>query len=279
MDLIKKTVFTVIAIGLILPAHAQLLKKIGERAGKAVERTILNKTDQKISEKVGEGIDDAVDGKPERKKKPRQGANAHRDVTYADTYTFTHRYVMKVSGEKTGADVVLNYYLAPDVSYTGMEMNRQGMEMFTISDSKAGAMHSFISVNGNKMASTTSTRYDGEGEDDIPNDTNLLDYNITSLPDKIIAGHSCKGKQLEDHKNVIIFYYTQIKGVQLNLFDREKSQQILPGELKGLFDPDSLIMYMEITEKTGKKQHVTMECLELSPSGYTLDTRDYKKGL
>lgn len=64
MNLLKKITIVLILVGVWQSADAQLLKKIGERAGKAAERTILNKTDQKVSQKIGKGIDDVVDGKP-----------------------------------------------------------------------------------------------------------------------------------------------------------------------------------------------------------------------
>ncbi|MBR9915522.1 MAG: hypothetical protein GYB32_11965 [Algicola sp.] len=48
--------------------QAQFLKKLKKKAEQAVERTVLNKTDEKISKKTGKTIDDVTDGKDKDKK-------------------------------------------------------------------------------------------------------------------------------------------------------------------------------------------------------------------
>lgn len=105
-------------VGVWQSADAQLLKKIGERAGKAAERTILNKTDQKVSQKIGKGIDDVVDGKPKTGEKTTEhgeqisGEDGNIPVP-RDTYIFTHLYKMKMSGmEEKVEPITVDYLLA-----------------------------------------------------------------------------------------------------------------------------------------------------------------------
>lgn len=284
MELTKKAILLLLLVGVLQPADAQIFKKIGERAAKAAERTVLNKTDQKVSQKVGDGIDDAVDGKPKKKKAGQQQGkeqDPHWDASipvYRDVYTFTHRYKMKVSTGKEGADATLDYYLAPSVSYTGMKIDQQGANMFTVIDPETETMHTFMDLNGNKIANSVSMRYDGDEEEDRSDAADLLNYNITNLPDKTIAGHRCKGKQLEDDENRIVFYYTTLNGIRLNLFQGDKKQQVLlPSNLKGLFDAESLVMYMEVMEKKGKKQKMVMECVEVKPTDFTFNTAGYQQ--
>lgn len=284
MELTKKAILLILSVGVLQSADAQIFKKIGERAAKAAERTILSKTDQKVSQKVGEGIDDVVDGKPKKKnagQHKEKEEEPHWDASisdYRDVYTFTHRYKMKVSTGKQGADATLDYYLAPNVSYMGMKMDQQGANTFTVMDSEAETMHTFMDLNGNKIAHSVSMRYDGDEEEDISDAANLLNYNVTDLPDKTIAGHRCKGKQMEDDDNRIVFYYTTINGIRLNLFQGDKKQQVLlPSNLKGLFDAESLVMYMEVMEKKGKKQKMIMECVEVKPMDFTFNTAGYQQ--
>lgn len=80
---IKVFLTTLLVFGLFATphAHAQLLKKILKKAENAVERTILNKTDEKVSQKTGEVIDDATSGT-----KNKEGKDQEKETENNDTY-------------------------------------------------------------------------------------------------------------------------------------------------------------------------------------------------
>src|SRR5690554_1482262 len=266
--------------------QAQILKKIGERAEKAAERTVLNKTEQKTSQKVGKGIDDAVDGsgksnKNNKKSKanknnstPSQGSSA----TYADTYKFSYKYVMRVSSkQKNHPDAQMTMHLEPKSQYLGMKINQQGVDMFQVIDHQNQVAHSFINVGGNHMASST----DLSGYTDNSND-DFSDFTITQLPNKTISGLLCTGIQMENNEWKTTMYFTENTPVSnLMMFNADQGQQF-PEKLKRFINPDEekLLMYLNMEDKkySGRKDRSgTMECILFEEDNFTFQTAPYKK--
>src|SRR5690606_34744890 len=170
-------------------SEAQLLRKIGKKAEEAAERTILNKTDEKTSKKVGEGIDDTVDGKKEKKKKKKKNKKSNNKTAsnYESSYAFSYKYILRFDmNSMKNETMTMNFFLEPDATYMGTEIDQQGMEMFQIMDSKNEVSHSFINTSGMKMVTSTDfSKY----VDENAMENQMEDYTITSLPNKNILGY------------------------------------------------------------------------------------------
>ena len=274
-------------------SEAQFLKKIGKKAEEAAERTVLRKTDEKTSQKVGKGIDNTVDGKKGNKKKKKKSKNKNTEAqnttpqqqpynnqkaaAFEPTYNFSYKYVMRVSSAQNNMEnMTMEFWLEPNVSYMGMNMSQQGMEMFQIMDSEKETAYSFINASGNKMAS--STNYGGYVNNE---QENYEDYSITTLPNKTILGYNCIGKQFENDEWKTIFYFTNDVDVSINNMFQTDASQNVPAELKKHFNPDdnNLIMYIEMIDKkqTGKKDRSgKMECISFEKENFTFNTSGYK---
>lgn len=170
--------------------------------------------------------------------------------------------------------ITVDYLLAANASYTGIRMEQQGTAIVTVMDQLSRTIHTFMDVNGNKLSNSV-VMPNALQEKESDGATGLLNSRITGLPDKTIVGHHCKGNRIEDGDNDIILYYTETKGMNLSLFDVENNGQQLPAGLAGMFGNDHLVMYIEINPKTDGAQHITMECVELKPMDYTLNTELY----
>jgi hypothetical protein len=266
--------------------EAQILKKIGERAEQAAERTVLNKTEQKTSEKVGKGIDDTVDGKGKSNKRnrnkkadsPEAPASSVGTSSFADSYNFSYKYVMRVSAnQKDMPEAQMTFHLEPKAPYMGMKINQQGVDMFQVIDQQNQVAHSFINVAGNHMAS--STNLSGTADDDTDD---FSGFTITPLPNKTIAGLQCQGIQLENDEWKTIMYFTESAPVSnLMMFNADQGQQF-PEELKKFINPneEKLLMYMDMNDKknSGRKDRSgTMECILFEEDKFVFQTAPYKK--
>lgn len=266
--------------------QAQILKKIGERAEQAAERTVLNKTEQKTSQKVGKGIDDAVDGNGKSNKRNRNNRTESTNVPtsstgssgFADVYNFSYKYVMQVkTNQKNMPETQMTFHLEPKASYMGMKINQQGVDMFQVIDHHNQVAHSFINVGGNHMASST----DLSGYTDNEND-DFSDYTITQLPDKTIAGLLCSGIQMENNEWKTTMYFTKNTPVSnLMMFNADQGQQF-PEELKKFINPneEKLLMYLNTEDKknSGRKDRSgTMQCILFEEDKFAFQTAPYKK--
>ncbi|GAA4111566.1 hypothetical protein GCM10022393_09370 [Aquimarina addita] len=91
--------------GLSSVVNAQFWKKIAETAEKAVERTVLNKTDEKVSNKTSKTIDDATDVEYKKSKKSKNkavissGNDEYEDIDAETTFEVYSKFDF-VPGER-----------------------------------------------------------------------------------------------------------------------------------------------------------------------------------
>lgn len=76
-----RTILVALILLIGTSAHAQLLKKLGKRAERAAEETVLRKSEQKVAKETGDAIDTVLDGKKEEEKTNSKDIENNDDPT------------------------------------------------------------------------------------------------------------------------------------------------------------------------------------------------------
>lgn len=263
-------------------SQAQFLDKLTKKVEQRVENTVIDKTSRKAEKETGKAVDNVLEGdsnkkekKSNKKEKKQKAANTNviggssSSAALQTTYDFTYIYQIKMTTAQ--GDMLVDYYLKPKSTYLGSQIKQAGVDVFMIME--PNAMHMFMNTAGSKFVTTTTTNpQDIEGDD-------LSDYKISSLPNRVISGYTCKGTKMENSENEIIVYHTNEVPVSFNdVFGMDSNQQNVPPALKEHFKDGALMMYMEYRDKTKKSQDVvTMECVKIEKTNFTFSTAGYQK--
>lgn len=179
-----------LAILIMIPfsGQAQLLKKMKKKAENAVERTILNRTDQEAARGTDQGIDAVIKGDNNKKKDKKSNKNISDDdlisesdienkvsdeqkeqlgnmigemndnqsgfgsgaADVLDEYKFSYRATMKIkTGKKEEMEV--DYLLQPDVPYFGFAAEQDGAKSVSVMDMENYSMVMFIEQGAYKL--------------------------------------------------------------------------------------------------------------------------------
>ncbi|MEZ4778275.1 MAG: DUF4412 domain-containing protein [Flavobacteriaceae bacterium] len=300
----KRVLFTLLLLGLLTvpSSHAQLLKKIKKKAENAVERTILNKTDEKVSKKTGDVIDDTTDGKKKEKgetqdnetenessnTKPTKEEKEAQETKMGnffgggleeirDTYSFSYSLVYQLTTKKESMSLV--YLLEPDADYFGNKMVEKQTEQLMVYDFKKNAMVTFMDNGQQKMAmkmkmpnlQKSEKKF---GKKIIPEEE---DVEIVPIKGKTILGYPCDGYQVTSKDGVGKFWVTNdapvtIMEVYANFKSLPKSARNYPITEK------SLILEMNYVANKGTKDNMEMVCTQLTEKEVKIHKKDYQSG-
>lgn len=192
-----------------------------------------------------------------------------------DTYNFDYIYKLEMTSKK---DVIeFDYYLKKDAGYFGFDLptiskSQEGVKMFTVIDNDNEVTAMFMEMMGKKMLKKSKLKLS-----DFDSDDNS-DYKMEKIGSKTILGYNCDGFVMEDDKSKLTFYMTNEAPVSFNqIWDTGKAK--LP---KG-FNPawmekyaeNGLMMEMQYVDKKKSKHNMTMECVGLEKTDFSIQTSDY----
>lgn len=274
---------SVLMLVLCMPAEAQLLKKLAERAEKAAERTILNRADKEVSKSTDKAIDGILSGS-DKNGTATDGTAGNGNAGPAilggnlddvpDAYTFSYRATMRMISDDGEMDML--YWLEPDAAYFGstvllgeqqsnvtvMDLERQSMVMFM----ETGGQKMAMRMRGNQQVIDQYVQ-EAAGEDS-PDDVKL-----TPIAGKTILGYACKGFQMETDDGIAKVWVTEeapVGSISGALYaDR------VPGGTLG-FGAEALFMEMEYIPKKKKKDAFRMVCTDLTAAKLTIRKADYQ---
>jgi len=271
---------------LSISADAQLLKKLGERAEKAAERTILNRTDKEVSKGTDKAIDGVLKGDKKKKKAESQaeeepakkqsilpsflGGNLD-DVP--DAYTFSYRATMKIISDKDEMDML--YWLEPEAPYFGSQLLNDNGNQITVMDMENQGMVVFMDNGKQKMAMRMKgnqqliEKYIQQAADEESAD----EMQLEAIGSKEILGYTCKGYQVETADGIAKIWVTDEAPVEsiAGLLD---AKHMPDGAIP--FGSEALFMEMEYIPKKKKKDQFRMECTELKAVALTIKKADYQ---
>ncbi|WP_084203392.1 DUF4412 domain-containing protein [Psychroserpens damuponensis] len=191
------------------------------------------------------------------------------------TYDFDYSYKLKMTHKK--GDFVLTYYLKEDAQYFGFdtaEMTKgSDTKMFMVMDSNLSVTAMFMEMMGKKVVQKTKIK-----PSDFASDANNADYTFTKIDSKTIMGYDCEGFVSENDEHKITFYITDDVPVSFNQVFGANAKKMPKG-----FNPawmkkyaeNGLMMQMIFVDKKKSKNSMTMDCIGLDKTDFSIDASAY----
>jgi len=277
-------------------AEAQLLKKITKKAGNAAERTILNKTDEKVTEKTGETIDKVTDGnnnKPEDENSD-VSSDSSNETNQSSTvfnpmasrsidnsalpasYMFDWEFKTEMTSSE-GDHVQMNYLLNSGTKdYAGMEMSteesRKQGTIRIVMDSKSDAIIMFMDGNGQKMAHVSKLPDPKENDGDE-------DFTYKEIGTKTILGYECFGIEVENKGYRSTMYYTLDAPVGFSAFfsfSKKSAPKGFDPALIKVLKEEALLMEMHAVNKMKNNEAYDLTAVSLDKKETSIKKEDYQ---
>jgi hypothetical protein len=204
-----------------------------------------------------------------------------KKVDLPATYTFDYNYKLKMTTQSQKKDMVMDYYLKKDAEYFGFKMDQikteQG-DMFFVMDNNLDVNAMFMDMMGQKMVQTTSLNMKEMTKDTVESNK---DFNIKKIGTKTILGFECQGFVIDNDEAEITFYIAENAPVSFN--------NMMDANLKNMpkgFNTEwmkkmenGLMMEMIYKDKKKSKNDMTMTCIALNKTDFSIKTSDYKSSI
>nr|WP_321221549.1 DUF4412 domain-containing protein [uncultured Psychroserpens sp.] len=191
------------------------------------------------------------------------------------TYNFDYAYKLKMTHKK--GDVVLTYFLKEDAKYFGFdtaEMTKgSDTKMFMVMDGNLGVTAMFMEMMGKKVVQKTKLKMS-----DFNDKANNSDYTFTKIDSKTIMGYDCEGFVSENDEHKITFYITDDVPVSFNQVFGANAKQMPKGfnpEWMKKYAENGLMMQMIFVDKKKSKNSMTMDCIGLDKTDFSIDASAY----
>lgn len=252
-------------MGVSINAEAQLLKKLKD---KIVDK---NKTEETTEER------DTGDDTPGMNFGGAFGMGSISDLP--DSYDFDWRYDLLMTDHK-GEEMPISYFLKDGSDYLGMRYkdNKEKYDMQSVMDFGRKVMAIFMHEDDRKTVMVT--KMDIERVIEQANEAGYVDDmqgKITSLPDKVILGYTCKGYQVEDEDGTTKMYVAT--DAPVGFFDMFSGSKLLPKNMNKDWMKHmatGLFMEMEYLPKKKKKQKMKLVCTALEKENKTISKAGYQ---
>lgn len=284
----KNIITALLILCFAVPTQAQFLKKLKKKAGDAVERTVLNRTDKEVSKTTDEAIDGMIESDTNDNKQTDQNTRDMQESIQSllgggnlenvpDEYTFSYKAVMEISADKDANEI--EYWMEPDVKYFGTKIVQSDTENLTVLDLENKTITMYMENKGDKMIMPmrTDNKLFKKILANAEEESNAEDFKFVEIESKTILGYRCKGYQITTDDGISKVWITNQTPVGFNsgLFDMEHeyATSAIP------MDENSMMMEMEFTphKKSGDSYH--MKCTEFSKVKMSVKKADYASTL
>ena len=204
-------------------------------------------------------------------------AQSKSSTELPNTYDFDYVYKLKITHKKN--DAQLDYYLKKGEDYFGfdtsamMQESNNDAKMFMVMDNQRGISAMFMEMMGKKMVQKSNVKGNNMMADDYS-----TGFTFKKIGSKTILGYHCEGFEGENEEVKITFYITNEVPVSFN--------QVWGADMKNMpksFDPNliekyaenGLMMEMIFVDKNKDKNSMTMECIELDKTDFSINTTTY----
>ena len=193
-----------------------------------------------------------------------------------DNYDFDYTYKLKMTHKKD--DIQFDYYLKKDAGYFGfsiplMTKEQEGMNMFTVMDTDNAVTAMFMEMMGKKVVQKSKIKL---SDFDADNDTS--DFTIKEIGSKTILGYNCQGFIMENKDTEITAYITDEAPISFNkVWDTGKNKMpkgFNPAWMKK-YSENGLMMEMQYVDKKKAKNNMTMTCVALEKTDFSIQTSNY----
>lgn len=204
-----------------------------------------------------------------------------KKVDLPATYTFDYNYKLKMTSQSQKEDMVFEYFLKKDADYFGFKMDQmktEGANMFFVMDNKLNVNAMFMDMMGQKMVQTTSLNMKEMTKDTSESNK---DFNIKKIGTKTIMGYNCQGFVTDNDDAEITFYIAENAPVSFNNMWEANSKNMPKGFnaewMKKM--ENGLMMEMIYKDKKKSKNDMTMTCVGLEKTSFSIKTSDYKSSM
>lgn len=268
----------------VVPTQAQFLKKLKKRAGDAVERTVLDRTDKEVSEATDEAIDGMVESDNTDKRQANQSADQMQESIQSlfgagnidnipDQYDFSYKAVMEVTSKEDKNQ--LEYWLEPDVRYFGTKITQAGDDNLTVLDLENKSMTMFMEKDEQKliMPMRTDNKLFKKILENAEEDSKPENIEFVEIEGKTILGYHCKGYQFKSDDGISKIWVTDETPVGFNsgLFDTDHNfpNPIIP------MDGKTMMMEMQFIPSKKNGETYAMKCVEFTKENMSVRKGDY----
>jgi len=197
-------------------------------------------------------------------------------VELPSSYDFDYIYKLKMTHKKK--DIVLDYYLKEGGKYFGfdtaeMSKSSKDTKMFMVMDNNLNVTAMFMEMMGKKVVQKTKLK-----ASDFKGDSDTSDYTFTKIDSKTIMGYECEGYVSENDKEKITFYITDDVPVSFNQVFGANAKKMPKGfnpEWVKKYAENGLMMEMIYTDKKKAKNSMTMQCISLEKTDFSIDASKY----
>lgn len=204
-----------------------------------------------------------------------------KKVDLPATYTFDYNYKLQMTTQSQKEAIIVDYFLKKDADYFGFKMSQmksgQG-DMFFVMDNTLKVNAMFMDMMGQKMVQTSTLDMKDIAKSSAE-DTS--DFKLKKIGTKTIMGYECQGFITDNADAEITFYIAENAPVSLNNMWEANAKNMPKGFnaewLKNL--ENGLMMEMVYLDKKKSKNNMTMTCIALETTDFSIKTSDYKSGL
>ncbi|WP_047548549.1 DUF4412 domain-containing protein [Psychroserpens sp. Hel_I_66] len=196
-------------------------------------------------------------------------------VELPSTYDFDYSYKLKMTHKK--GDVELNYLLKEGAKYFGFDTadmaKGSDTKMFMVMDGELGVTAMFMEMMGKKVVQKSKLK-----ASDFKSDNDNSDYTFTKIDSKTIMGYDCEGFVSENDDHKITFYITDDVPVSFNQVFGANAKQMPKGfnpEWMEKYAENGLMMEMIFVDKKKSKNNMTMNCMSLEKTNFSIDASKY----
>lgn len=258
-------------------SNAQIWKKLAKKAEKAAEKTLEKKVEQKTERETEKAFDstfnNSSDPKTATNNKSPFGTSTSAE-TPANTYTFSHKYVMQIEDGKRTTNLV--YYLTNAGNYFGTSIpDKTGKnDVISVMDIDKKSMYMFMDNKGDKTLMAMGLNFEDSTNDAINQSKISI---IATGNTKTIIGYTCEAFKVKGPDIEGTVWITQNAGISFvksmyNLKSKKGNNQSWMKMIDGL----TLEMDMVDTSKR-KPKAIKMTCIALDKTTITIKSTDYKK--
>ena len=174
--------------------------------------------------------------------------------------------------------MTFDYYLKKGEKYFGFNSAEMGAanpdaKMFMVMDNNLGVTAMFMEMMGKKLVQKSKLK-----GSDFKDDKDQSKYTYTKIDSKTILGYECEGFVGESEDVKITFYVTDDVPVSLNHVWGADKKNLPKGFNPAWLDKyadNGLMMEMIFVDKKKSKNNMTMECVALEKTDFSINTSEY----
>ena len=198
-------------------------------------------------------------------------------IVLPSTYDFDYIYKLKMTHKK--GDMTLDYYLKEGETYFGfdseeMSKGSKDTKMFMVMDAALEVTAMFMEMMGKNVVQKTKIK----ASDFSSDDEEMSGYDFKTIDSKNINGYECEGYVSENDEQKITFYITDDVPVSFSQVFGSNTKNLPKGFNRSLmkkYAENGLMMEMIYEDKKKSKNNMTMQCIGLEETSFSIDTSKY----